>query len=128
MNRLKEINDEIYARWKTGENHIDLAKEYGRYGLATLIRRRAYAEEHANEPRGENNKEAHTRTWKRNEDIVLSRAAGVTYSSLAKKYGICPERVRQIWMRHLRISGDPRGLYGPRLAAKLKLQKRNHEP
>jgi Mor family transcriptional regulator len=123
MNRLKEINDEVYARWKAGENHLDLADEYGRYGLETLLRRRLYAEQHANDPRGESNQEARARTWQRNEDIILSRAAGSTYSALAQKYGISRERVRQIWMKHLRKSRDPRGLYGPRLAAKIKLRR-----
>jgi hypothetical protein len=123
MNRLKEINDEIYARWKAGENHIDLAEEYGRYSLETLLRRRFFAEQNANNPRGENNKEAAARTAERNADIVRHRAAGATYSSLAQQHGICRERVRQIWMKHLRKSGDPRGRYGPRLAAKIKLRR-----
>jgi Mor family transcriptional regulator len=124
MNRLKEINDEIYARWKAGENPVDLAAEYGRrYGLQRMLLLRAHAEARADHPRGETNKEKHARTWKRNEDIILSRAAGATYSSLAKKYGISPGTVRHIWMRHLRKSGDPRGFYGSRLWAKIQSLK-----
>jgi DNA-directed RNA polymerase sigma subunit (sigma70/sigma32) len=125
MSRLKEINDEIYARWKAGENYIDLAAEYGRdyiAGVETMLKRRAHAEAHANDPPRETRSEYLKRihATERDADIIACRDAGsATYQALGEKYGICRERVRQIWMRELRRRNDPRGKYGMRFAAKL---------
>src|SRR5262245_38003023 len=107
--RLKEINDEIFARWKAGENHIDLAKEYGRFGLYTLIQRRALAERYANEPKHPSNWEAHKANAKRDAQIVRRRAAGWSWSKIAAEAGVCRERCRQIYNRHLRRTAHPFG-------------------
>ena len=122
--RLKEINDQIYARWKAGENHVDLAHEYDRFpsSIESLVKNRWLKEEFLREnpdwKPGPSNKELGKRQAPRNEKIILGRAAGKTYAELAKEAGICRERVRQIWMRHLRRSHDPRG-YGGRAAKRL---------
>lgn len=130
MNRLKEINDEIYRRWKAGENHVDLAREYGRWSLESLLRNRAMAEERANNPPqrgGPTNKEQKKIYGPRNETIAKRHEAGETFTVIARDYGICRERARQIWMRHLRRIGDRRGFYGPRLAARLSMNVSDEE-
>lgn len=98
MNKLTERNNEIYRRWQAGENHIDLADEFNRSidRIQTLIRRRNQAENEKDYIPGPNNRELHEQNRSRDENIVASRAAGATYRSLAAKYGISPERIRQI--------------------------------
>ena len=114
MNRLKEINDEIYRRWKAGENYVDLAKEYQRNylpGLETMLSNRWYAEQHANEPPGRGGptkQELKEIYGPRNIEVVRRREAGETYAAIAKDHNICRERVRQIWFKHLRKIHDPR--------------------
>lgn len=126
MANLKERNDEIVRRWEAGENHIDLAHEFNRSidRIKTLIRRRDQAKNYVPGP---SNKERGKQNRKRDEDIILRRAAGVTYGKLADDHNLCRERVRQIWMRHLRKCGDPRGLYGPKLWARMQQIKRTGE-
>lgn len=60
----------------------------------------------------------------RDEAIIQARTAGTkTYAALGAEFGICRERVRQIWMRHLRKIGDERGYFGPKLWARLQKLK-----
>ena len=104
MNRLREINDEIYRRWKAGESHMDLADEFKRWpgSLRTLLRNRHYGE--GLSPRGGPEPTAHMRDyWKaRNLYVVEHRDAGWTYLQIAEAFGVCPERVAQIVRRERR--------------------------
>ena len=104
VNPLRARNDEIYRRWKAGENHVDLANEFNRFpsSLRTLIRNRYYAEQRPPGPPGPNNWEAHERNRPRDRKIIMGRAAGKTWQQLADEAGVCRERCRQIYNRHMR--------------------------
>jgi hypothetical protein len=63
----------------------------------------------------------HSALNERNISICDRYEAGNdTFESIARDYGICGERVRQIWLRVLRSRKDPRGLHGPRLAKQIE--------
>jgi Mor family transcriptional regulator len=116
MNPLSAINDEIYRRWKAGENYVDLANEFGRneWAIRRYLFQRACAEAHTERQ----NKEDCERGWcswrasswalhkinaPRDREIVARRDAGISWRKLGKEFRLSSERVRQIYQRQLRI-------------------------
>jgi Mor family transcriptional regulator len=125
MNPLSKRNDEIYRRWKAGENYVDLAREYDRYeeGIRTLMKSRTRREARAGRPPGPNNKQLHKQNSYRDFKIVTERKLGKTYSQMAREHNLSPKRVRTIFENHER----KRMGIGAYLASKTKLKTRNQD-
>jgi Mor family transcriptional regulator len=102
MSPLSERNDEIYRRWKAGENYIDLAREYNRYeqDIKTLMKSRSRQEARAGQPKRISNKQIGKHNRYRDFKIVTERKLGKTYRLLAQEHGLSPERVRRIVENH----------------------------
>jgi Mor family transcriptional regulator len=98
MSPLSQRNDEIYRRWKAGENYIDLAREYDRYemDIQTMLRNRSRKEARGDRPKGPSNKHLHEQNSHRDFKIVTERGLGKTYRQLAKENNLSPSRVRTI--------------------------------
>jgi Mor family transcriptional regulator len=104
MSPLSERNDEIYRRWRAGENYIDLAREYDRHemGIQTMLRNRSRKEARKDIPPGPSNKQLRELNRSRDLRIVEARKRGETYRQIGKEHGLCLERVRQIVLKEQR--------------------------
>lgn len=102
----KERDLEIVRRREAGEDYDILAREYrvSRDRIQQIIRRTKWIAVNGERPGGPgpSSWQLHIDHKERDAKIIADHAAGVSYARIGKEHGICAERVRAIWHRHLR--------------------------
>lgn len=110
----RDRNNEIVERWRAGDSTARLAGIFGlSYSSVRRIVLRVAREEYTRVAHDRNPWRQHELNRLRDADIVVRRARGETFQSIAAIHGISHQRVRDIWLYHQQetTSGYRENLY-----------------